>query len=262
MSTAHTTTTAETVVIRSWKAPVALAVFTVLFALLVLAVPRGAETTFRLATGTDAFALPDVVAPVAGTAWGCIVLMALLTAASAWFVRWYARSPLWIVVIYLLVAIVGFLTWAASGGTVPVVGLLAGALLGAIPLIFGALGGVIGERAGVVNIAIESQLLAGAFTAAVIASVTGQPLLGLVGAAVAGVLVAAVLAVFAITYYVDQVIVGVVLNVLVMGLTSFLFSQVLQPNAAALNTPPRLPRIPIPLLSDIPVIGPVLFRQT
>lgn len=262
MSTAQATTTSETVVLRSWKAPIALAVFTVLFAVLVLAAPRGGETTFRLATGTDAFVLPDVVAPVGGTAWGCIVLMALLTVASAWFVRSYARSPLWIVIIYLVVAIVGFLTWAASGGTVPVVGLLAGALLGAIPLIFGALGGVIGERVGVVNIAIESQLLAGAFTAAVIASVTGQPLLGLVGAAVAGVLVAAVLAVFAINYYVDQVIVGVVLNVLVMGLTSFLFSQVLQPNAAALNTPPRLPRIPIPLLSDIPVIGPVLFRQT
>ena len=112
------------------------------------------------------------------------------------------------------------------------------------------------------NIAIEGQLLAGAFTAAVISSVTGQPLLGLLGAMVAGMLVAFILAAFAIKYFVDQVIVGVVLNVLVMGLTSFLFSQVLQPNAATLNTPPRFDRIPIPLLSEIPVLGPVLFRQT
>src|SRR5690606_18496271 len=67
---------------------------------------------------------------------------------------------------------------------------------------------------------------------------------------------------FAIKYLVDQVIVGVVLNVLVMGLTSFFYSQVLQPNAATLNTPPRFDRISIPLLSDIPVLGPVLFRQT
>ena len=70
------------------------------------------------------------------------------------------------------------------------------------------------------------------------------------------------LAAFAIKYLVDQVIVGVVLNVLVIGLTSFLYSQVLAPNAALLNTPPRFDRIPIPVLSEIPIIGPVLFRQT
>jgi len=150
----------------------------------------------------------------------------------------------------------------ASGASLPVPGLLSGALTLAVPLIYGALAGVIGERAGVVNIAIEGQLLAGAFTAAVIGSVTGQPFLGMAGAMIAGALVAFVLAAFAIKYLVEQVIVGVVLNVLVTGLTSFFYSQVLQPNAAALNTPPRLERLPIPLLSDIPVIGPVLFRQT
>ena len=69
-------------------------------------------------------------------------------------------------------------------------------------------------------------------------------------------------AAFAIKYFVDQVIVGVVLNVLVVGLTSFFFSQVLAPNAAMLNTPPRFDRLPIPVLSEIPIIGPVLFRQT
>ena len=96
-------------------------------------------------------------------------------------------------IVYVPVVVFGFLTWAAEGGAVPVVGLLAGSLGLAVPLIFGALGGVIGERAGVVNIAIEGQLLAGAFTAAVVSTVTGQPLLGLVGAMVAGALVAFVL---------------------------------------------------------------------
>jgi simple sugar transport system permease protein len=71
-----------------------------------------------------------------------------------------------------------------------------------------------------------------------------------------------VLAAFAIKYFVDQVIVGVVLNVLVVGLTSFLFSQVLSPNATTLNSPPRFPRLPIPVLADIPIIGPMLFNQT
>ncbi|GAA1984520.1 ABC transporter permease [Microbacterium pumilum] len=252
----------DVAVIRSWKAPIGLAIFAALYGLLLLLAPRGGDTAFRLSTEADAIQLPELVVPVALTTWVCFVLLVLLAAASAYFVRSSARTPLWIIIVYLIVLVLGFLTWAASGATIPVVGLLAGTIALAVPLIYGALGGVIGERAGVVNIAIEGQLLAGAFSAAVVASITRQPLLGLIAAAVAGVLVAFVLAAFAIKYVVDQVIVGVVLNVLVIGLTSFLYSQVLQPNAALLNTPPRFDRIPIPLLSEIPVIGPVLFRQT
>jgi general nucleoside transport system permease protein len=249
-------------VVRSWKAPIALGIFAGLFALLLLFAPRHGETTFRLATDADAFQLPALTVPVMVTAWACVAIGLALAAVSAYFVRATGRSPLWVVIVYILTMIIGFLAWAGSGATLPVPGLLAGSVALAIPLIYGALGGVIGERVGVVNIAIEGQLLAGAFTAAVIASITGQPLLGMVGAMVAGVLVAAVLATFAIKYFVDQVIVGVVLNVLVTGLTSFLYSQVLQPNAALLNSPPRFDRVPIPILSEIPVLGPVLFRQT
>ena len=254
--------TPTTTVIPSWKVPIALAIFTVLFAILGLAAPRSGETTFRLSFDSDAIQLPAVVLPVIATVWVCVVLMALLAAAAAYFVRAGGRSPLWIIFVFVAVFVVGFLTWAASGATVPVPGLLAGTLTLAVPIIYGALGGVIGERVGVVNIAIEGQLLAGAFTAAIVASITGQPYLGLFAAMLAGVLVALILAVFAITYRADQVIVGVVLNVLVIGLTSFTFTQVLQPNAGTLNRPPRFDRIAIPLLSDIPIIGPALFRQT
>ena len=251
-----------TTVVRSFKAPVALAAFAVLFGALLLFAPRTGQATLRLSGDADVIQLPALSLPVAGTGWVCFAVMALLTAAALYFVRAQGRSPLWIVIVYILVAVVGFLAWAAAGATIPIVGLLAGAVALAVPLIYGALGGVIGERAGVVNIAIEGQLLAGAFTAALLSSVTRQPLIGLLGAMVAGMLVAAVLATFAITYFVDQVIVGVVLNVLVIGLTSFLFSQVLQPDAAVLNSPVRFDRLPIPLLADIPVLGPVLFRQT
>ena len=252
----------DVAVIRSWKAPIALGVFAVLFGLLLLLAPRGGVATFRVATEADLMQLPAVVLPVAPTTWICFAVLVVLAAVSAYFVRTFARTPLWITIVYIVVAVLGFLTWAAADETIPVVGLLAGSIGLAVPLIYGALGGVIGERAGVVNIAIEGQLLAGAFTAAVVSSITRQPLLGLVAAAVAGALVAFVLVSFAIKYLVDQVIVGVVLNVLVIGLTSFLYSQVLQPNAAVLNSPPRFDRIPIPLLSEIPIIGPVLFRQT
>ena len=142
------------------------------------------------------------------------------------------------------------------------IGLLAGALALAVPLVFGALGGVLGERVGVVNIAIDGQLLAGAFAAALVGSLLGSAWAGLIGAMLAGALVGLVLGVFAISYFVDQVIVGVVLNVLIIGLTSFMFSQVLAPNAATLNSPPRLGPVSVPLLGEIPVIGPILFRQS
>jgi simple sugar transport system permease protein len=78
----------------------------------------------------------------------------------------------------------------------------------------------------------------------------------------ASALVALVLGLFTITYKVNQIIVGVVLNVLVIGLTSFLYSQVLQPAAETLNTTTRFARIPIPFLERIPLVGPVLFNQT
>jgi simple sugar transport system permease protein len=140
--------------------------------------------------------------------------------------------------------------------------LLIGAVALSTPLIFGAMGGVISERVGVINIAIEGQLLAGAFVSAVVASITGSTYVALLAALVAGALTASLLAVFSIRYFVNQVIVGVVLNVLVVGLTSFLYSVVLTKNAETLNSPPRFARIDIPVLSQIPILGPVLFRQT
>jgi simple sugar transport system permease protein len=174
----------------------------------------------------------------------------------------HRRLPLWLIVVYVAVLLIGFLAWAGAGATLPMIGLLAGALALATPLIFGALGGVIGERAGVVNIAIEAQMLAGAFTAAVAGSLAGTPWAGLVAAMLAGVLVALVLGVFTITYYVDQVIVGVVLNVLVIGITTFLFRQVLAPNTESMNSPDTFSVVPIPVLSEIPLIGPILFQQS
>ncbi|MEV8266737.1 ABC transporter permease [Microbacterium sp. NPDC076911] len=257
-----TTQALEKAELRSWKAPIALAVFSALYTLMIALAPREGSTTFRLSTAADPVQLGEITVPVTLTVWVVCVLLVVLTALAALVVQRSGKTPLWILAAYIIIMIYGFLAWAAAGATIPVTGLLAGAVALAIPLIYGALTGVIGERVGVVNIAIEGQLLAGAFTAAVVASLTRSPVLGLVAAMVAGMLVAFVLAAFAIKYLVEQVIVGVVLNVLVVGLTSFFYSQVLQPNAALLNSPPRFDRINIPLLSDIPVIGPVFFRQT
>lgn len=254
----------RTVTIVSWKTPIVLAVVTVLFSLLPLFVPRPGDATFRFSSGAQAIVVPDLVVPGTATAWIAVVVSVVITVIAFALAARKQPVPLWLSAVLVVALIFGFLAWAAAGskGTLPMIGLLAGALALATPLIFGALGGVIGERAGVVNIAIEAQLLAGAFTAALVGSLTGSPWAGLVAAMAAGVLVALVLGVFAITYYVDQVIVGVVLNVLVIGLTTFLFRQVLAPNQATMNTVTPFEVLPIPLLSEIPVLGPILFRQT
>ena len=251
------------VTVVSRKVPVVLTVVTALFAVLLALAPREGDATFRLATGNDLVALPNVVVPGTTAAWVAVAVMALLTAFS--YVRVAARRkvPGWVSMVFAAVFLVGFLAWAAAGSPsdIPAVRVIGGAVLLAVPIAFGALGGVIGERAGVVNIAIEGQLLAGAFCAAVASSVTDSPWVGLLAAVAAGVLVAAVLGVFTITYKVNQVIVGVVLNVLVIGLTSFLYSQVLVPNPE-LNSTTRFSNVAIPGLSQIPVIGPALFNQS
>ncbi|WP_416376457.1 ABC transporter permease subunit, partial [Timonella senegalensis] len=81
------------------------------------------------------------------------------------------------------------------------------------------------------------QLLAGAFTGAVVATLTGNPYVALLFAPIAGALVGVLLAFFSIKYKVDQIVVGVVLNVLVIGITGYLFSTVLKNNKGTLNTP-------------------------
>lgn len=255
----------ETTTVVSWKSAIAFAVLTALSALLLFGAPNPGEVTYRLSPSDDAFQLPPLVVSGAAVALGAIVLLALMTAAAVLLTRSKRRVPVWLSALFGVVAFAGFLTWAAAGSTtpnVPLPGLLAGGVSLAVPLIFGAMSGVIGERSGVVNIAIEGQLLAGAFTSAMVASLTQNPWAGLAAAMVAGVLVSLLLSLFAIRYWVEQVIVGVVLNVLVIGLTNFLFSEVLAPNAQLLNSPPRFERLPIPFLADIPIIGPTFFRQT
>ena len=247
---------------RHFKAPIVLAVILVLLAALFGLAPRDGVSTFRLGDPSQSFGLPDVGVPTAPTAWTLWVVLVVFTAGAAWRAWTYRRPSLWLTIAFGVLGVVAFLVWAAADGFVPVSSLLFGAVSLSVPLVFGALGGVIGERVGVVNVAIEGQLLLGAFSAAVLSSITHNPFIGLLGAMVGGVLVSFVLAAFAIKYLVDQVIVGVVLNVLVTGLTGFLYGALLAPNEQQLNTPERFGRIQIPVLSEIPIIGPVLFNQT
>ena len=158
--------------------------------------------------------------------------------------------------------LMAFISWAASGKMIPFTGLLQGALLLSVPLIFGAMAGVLCERSGVINIAIEGQLLAGAFAAGVVASLSQNITYGLLVAPIAGAMISLILAVFAIKFSIDQVILGFVINVLVIGITSFLYKKLLIPYQDTWNSGPVLSPIEIPILSKIPLLGPILFNQT
>jgi simple sugar transport system permease protein len=158
--------------------------------------------------------------------------------------------------------IMAFLCWTASGKFVPFTGILQGAIMFSVPLIFGSLSGLLCERSGVINIAIEGQLLFAACISAMIASISQNVIIGLVFAPIAGMLVSFLLAFFAIKYQVDQVILGFVLNVLVIGLTGYIYSKLLVPYGDVWNLGPTFERMPIPLLSKLPIIGPILFNQT
>jgi simple sugar transport system permease protein len=247
---------------RRFKAPIVLAAVVALLAALFGLSPRDGTSSFRLGDPSQALALPDVGVPTAVTSWLVWAVLVVLTLVAFWLAWSYRRQPLWLTIAFSVLGVFAFLVWAGAEGLVPVPSLLFGAVSLSVPLVFGALGGVIGERVGVVNVAIEGQLLLGAFSAALLSSITGNPFIGLVGAMIGGVLVSFVLAAFAIKYLVDQVIVGVVLNVLVSGLTGFLYGALLAPNEDALNRPERFTRIQIPGLSEIPIVGPVLFNQT
>jgi simple sugar transport system permease protein len=196
--------------------------------------------------------------------WIAIVLALLVVVAGV--LRVLERlAAKWCAAITIFGVLVSFMTWSIAGDPngMNIVSLLQGSLFpSAIPLVLGALAGVIGERAGVVNVALEGQLLLGAFAAAFVGSVTHSVWAGILGGALAGVLVAALLSVLAIRYLVDQVIVGVVLNVFVLGITNFLFTEVVSQHSDHYNTPGYLKVWKVPLLGDIPIIGPVLFDGT
>jgi len=155
-----------------------------------------------------------------------------------------------------------FLCWASAGDFVPFTGLLQGGLILAVPLIYGSLAGLVCERSGVINIAIEGQLLGSAFIAGITGSLLKNAWYGLLIAPFAGALISLLLAVFAIKYRIDQVILGFVINVLIIGLTSFAAQRFLREDADKWNSSPILQPINIPVLSKLPIIGPMFFSQT
>jgi general nucleoside transport system permease protein len=231
--------------------------------LFVLFFSSGEVATFALSDAFDTIQLPAVVLPAAPV----VMITALLClAAGAGLVSGKLSRSLRVLAgaVAGIAVVLGFLSWAAASSSLPfpVSNQLAGTVALATPLALGALAGVIGERAGVVNVAIEGQFLNAAFAAAVVGSVTQSIPAALFAAVLASVATSVLLALFAIKYRVDQVVLGVVINLLASGLTGFLFDQLVQPNSSELNSAPIMSAIPLGPLADIPFFGPIVFKQT
>lgn len=129
-----------------------------------------------------------------------------------------------------------------------------------VPLIFAALGGVICERAGVFNIALEGEMLLGALAAAIGASMTGTAEGGLVAAIAVGVLCGLLLSLLGISLRGNQIVIGLAITLFAGGFTSFISRLVFPEGGYNLNLPGFHP-IALPYLSDIPLLGRVLFNH-
>ena len=246
---------------ESWKTPAVMGSLATVVLVFFGILGKPETVSFELTGVREAVQLPNI--DVASNLLGTVSGVALLAIAAfvAYQVLRNVRSSIWFSLAFGAIALVALLGWLAGGAVVPVAFILGSALVLAVPIMLGAMAGVMSERVGVVNIAIEGQLLTGAFMAAVVSTLTGNQILGIISAMFTAALFSAVLAVFAVRFLAQQIIVGVVLNVLAIGITNFLYQQWVTEDESATNSPGTLPIIHIPILGDIPVIGPVLFQN-
>lgn len=227
----------------------------------------GQTTTFGLTPPrADTIPIPDLVFPSQISLYVMAVIMAFV---GGWqLAKGFKRINL-VLVFMAILFVVAFLAWAARGRSLNVTSLIASALLRAVPIALAGLSGVLCERAAVINIAIEGMMLGAAFSTTVGASIASNIWLwsdpaalmfGLLIGLLTGGLLGLLLAVMAVRYRMDQIVAGTAINILATGITSFLSSRILV-EFQNLNQAPIFPKIPIPLLSRIPVLGPILFSQ-
>ncbi|MBL6426408.1 ABC transporter permease [Maritimibacter sp.] len=222
-----------------------------------LNVTPGEVATFRLTTPRDAIQVGNLVVP--GGPFNMIAAALLAFLGVRQFLRGGAKWTNLSLGIGLAILVMAFLVWATAGKSFSLTGMLQATMVRAVPIALGGLAGVLSERVAVVNIAIEGMLLAGAFTGALIGSLLGG-WVGMFAAILVGGGFGMLLAALVVTYRMDQIIAGVVINLFVLGVTSYVSSQVFS-EYRHLNNAPTFRAFKIPLLGDIPVIGPMLFNQ-
>ena len=200
--------------------------------------------------------LPDWEIPSFGT----VALLSVVTAGLGGYqlARGFGRFTSMVLGVVVLFFVFSFLTWATRDNSINLAGMLKTMVQRAVPLTLGALSGILCERAGVVNIAIEGMMLAGAMMGGLAGSVAQNLWVGLLAAMLTGAALAFIHAVLSIRYKVDQIISGTVINIFSVGITSFISSKFLQVYQE-LNNPGTFDATPIPVLSKIPFLGSVFF---
>jgi simple sugar transport system permease protein len=156
-------------------------------------------------------------------------------------------------VIILAIAVVGVL-YFYSRNAIVTQAVLSSMIRQSTPLVLGALCGLLGERSGVINIGIEGQMLLAAFIGFLTNVFTGSLLLAVLASMLTGAVMGLLLAFTSITLKLDQIIGGTVINILALGLTGYFYQ-------AGLTTKGKLQPVILGPLAEIPLIGPVLFRN-
>ncbi len=231
-----------------------------IFLLFVPGTAAGESATFGMNLGDTAIHIPDLTLAVQPSLYVLSILSVFL---GAWQIaRGGVRSRGWMLMVVALCFVAAFLIWAAKGSSFNLVGMLNGTVGRAVPIALAALCGVISERSAVINIAIEGIMLMAALTAVVSATLTHSLLIGVLVALLTGALVAAVHAVLVIRFKVDQIVSGVAINIFGSGMNSFISNRYLEANIDLLNNSGTYPVITIPVLSRIPILGPILFQSS
>jgi Uncharacterized ABC-type transport system, permease component len=216
-------------------------------------------TTFNMTPGgISVGTMADWVLPSRLT----LIIIAVLCTGIGVFqlVRGFGRATNGLVGLCGLLFVMSFLIWQASGKSLNLSGMLSSAVLLAVPITLAAFSGILAERSGTINIAIEGMMLMASMFAALVGSLTNSAVIGLLGGVLSAVALAMLHAVLCIKYKINQTVSGTVINIFSAGMTAFISQKFLQ-KYQNLNAPPMFTRIPVPLLSRIPFIGPIIFNQ-
>jgi len=231
-----------------------------MFVLFVRNTQAGQQATFGMNLSNDAgtIVIPDLVLPVQQSLYALITIVVFL---AGWQLARGIRSMGLLVGVVSFAFVASFLIWATKDQAFNLVGMMSSSLISATPIALAALCGVISERAAVVNIAIEGIMLLSAEAAVVSATVSHNLWFGLFIAILTGGLIAGVHAILVIRFKVDQIVSGVAINIFGTGATSFISSRYLEKHIDTLNNSGTFQNISIPLLSKIPILGPVFFQN-
>jgi general nucleoside transport system permease protein len=219
------------------------------------------DAAFQISQPFDKYQVPVMRFP-GGTIAMIMAVIVIALGVGELLIGFRKRQLNWAVGISLLLFVLAFLCWASTGSPtnpLSLTGLVQQTIISSIPLVLGALAGIVCERSGVINVAIEGQMLLGAFTGAMFASAANSLGVGLLASVLGGGVIGLLLAVFAIRYLVNQVVLGVVLNAFALGLTNLGFHSIMQSDPNSYNAGLTLTAIKIPVLGDIPIIGAALF---